>query len=78
MRALKHSSTKQTEMLETLLHQHLQNQLLLSGNPVIAPVLGHQIMFRWVCCMFGINVPGLLGQTLCMLLGAKMPSCSAH
>ena len=48
LRALKQSSTKQTQMLEALLHQQLQKQLLCSSNPVMIPVPGHQVMFRWV------------------------------
>jgi len=46
LRALKQNSSKQTHMLEALLMQHLQKQLLLVGNPVIVPVLGHQCVFR--------------------------------
>ena len=46
LRALKQSSSKQTQMLESLLKQHLQKQLLLAGNPVVVPVLGHQCVFR--------------------------------
>lgn len=46
LRALKQNSSKQTQMLEVLLKQHLQKQLLLTGNPVVVPVLGHQCVFR--------------------------------
>lgn len=46
LRALKQNSSKQTQMLEALLRQHLQNQLLLAGNPVVVPVLGHHCVFR--------------------------------
>ena len=46
LRALKQNSSKQTQMLEALLKQHLQKQLLLTGNPVVVPVLGHQCVFR--------------------------------
>ncbi|DBA80088.1 TPA: hypothetical protein ACH3X2_007576 [Trebouxia sp. C0005] len=46
LRALKQNSSKQTHMLESLLMQHLQKQLLLTGNPIIVPVLGHCCVFR--------------------------------
>ena len=46
LRALKQNSPKQTDMLEALLKQHLQKQMLLAGNPVIVPVLGHKCAFR--------------------------------
>ena len=48
LRALKQNSSKQTHMLESLLMQHLQKQLLLTGNPIIVPVLGHCCVFRSV------------------------------
>lgn len=46
LRALKQNSSKQTHMLEGLLKQHLQKQVLLTGNPVVVPVLGHHCVFR--------------------------------
>ncbi|KAL0025898.1 hypothetical protein WJX77_000494 [Trebouxia sp. C0004] len=46
LRALKQNSSKQTHMLESLLMQHLQKQLLLPGNPIIVPVLGHCCVYR--------------------------------
>ncbi len=48
LRALKQNSSKQTHMLESLLMQHLQKQLLLTGNPMVVPVLGHCCVFRSV------------------------------
>lgn len=48
LRALKQNSSKQTHMLESLLMQHLQKQLLLTGNPIVVPVLGHCCVFRLV------------------------------
>lgn len=50
LRALKQSSPKQTQMLQALLKQHLQKQLLLAGNPVMVPVLGHKCVFRLENC----------------------------
>lgn len=46
LRALKQSSAKQTDMLQSLLAQHLQGQALLAGNPVVVPALGHHCIFR--------------------------------
>lgn len=54
LRALKLNSAKQTQMLEALLKQHLQKQLLLAGNPVIVPVLGHHCVFRLKLPMLSI------------------------
>ena len=46
LRALKQGSAQQAAMLQSLLDRHLQGQLLLAGNPVLVPVLGHNVLFR--------------------------------